>query len=136
MSVPNQCCLLIRSALSSIGHTFGSFVKNSAGAIAISTKIATVMLATQKRLSRLSLRQTSPHRVSCLPPAGIAIASVRLAGLTSLSGGGNRSLIADPRVDPCAEQVHEQVGEDEDDRRQGHEPDDERSVLGLDPLDE
>src|SRR5829696_6088626 len=109
-----------------MSHACGSFVSKICGAIDISTKMAIKIAATQKRLSRLSLRQTSPHRVIdsvCGPSSMSARPSIALV---------ERLLIRDPRVDPRAQQVNEQVREYEDDGGQRDQPHDERSVLGAD----
>src|SRR6187551_2506618 len=112
MSVPNQCSLLGRSAESTSGHLLGSFGRKIHGTSAIRTKSAINAADTQKRLSRLSLRQTSPHSVRVWVSVGSSICSSMVAGLD----------IADPRVDPRAEQVDEQVREHEADGAQRDEP--------------
>src|SRR5688500_2600848 len=127
MSNPNQCSALGRCSELASEQRRGSALVNSPGKMAMTTNRTTRASGTMNSGLRRSSRQASDHR-----PAWWSAPSPETAEISDPAPlGATASGIPDPRIEDGVQDVHHQVGNDEDQHQGGDEPDHRRVVLRL-----
>src|SRR3954470_2021659 len=137
-SVPNQCCELGGSSETLRSQLCGLIEVYSRGKIAITKNARTSAAAAQNSTRRRRSRQASPARLRGLPKltssGRMAVPLPPVLPWPSDVTMASMSLIADPRVQDCVQDVDDQAGDQIDDHQDADDGHHRRPVLEQDPL--